>query len=129
MYNSRPRNYRGGFAVPENYSGNAFGDEEKGENELEKEVEDVAKKVEEEKIVNGENKEEETIPTKEDERGTVETGAVPRVASRFRFDASRLFRGGIGFEEILIIALILLISQSDNNEDVIVLLALLLFIS
>ena len=28
MYNSRPRSFKGGFAVPENYSGNAFSGEE-----------------------------------------------------------------------------------------------------
>ncbi len=130
MYNSRPRNYRGGFAVPENYSGNAFGDEEKGENEPRKEIETDSEIVEEEKAESLESfGEAESAHEKEEKAETVEVGAAPRGTARFGFNASRLFRGGIGFEEILIIALILLISQSDNNEDVIVLLALLLFIS
>ena len=46
----------------------------------------------------------------------------------FGFNVGKLFSGGIGVEELLIIGLILLIAQSENNEDIIVLLALLLFI-
>ena len=129
MYNSRPRNYRGGFAVPENYSGNAFGDEEKGENEL-LEKRKLTSEFIEEKTENVKPLDEaDRVHAENEKTEAVEVGAVPRSASRFGFNASRLFRGGIGFEEILIIALILLISQSDNNEDVIVLLALLLFVS
>ncbi len=129
MYNSRPRNYRGGFALPDNYSGNAFSDGEKSENELDREMilEPVEETVKEEEIEVAAKSEEKTEKTEDAE--TLEVGALPRGTSRFGLNASRLFRGGIGFEEILIIALILLISQSDNNEDVIVLLALLLFIS
>ena len=56
-------------------------------------------------------------------------GASPCKGSGIGFNVGRLFRGGIGFEELLIIALILLISQNDNNDDIIVLLALLLYIS
>ena len=129
MYNSRPRSFRGGFAVPENYSGNAFGDEEKSQNELVKENENTPEIEENAKTENERNNREGCVYTKEDEGETVEVSAVPLGAFRFSLNASRLFRGGIGFEEILIIALILLISQSEDNEDVIVLLALLLFIS
>ena len=129
MYNSRPRNYRGGFAVPENYSGNAFGDKENGGNEFREENKMTSEFVEEKTETVGSFDDAESIGAEDKKAEIVEVGAAPRNASRFGFNASRLFRGGIGFEEILIIALILLISQSDNNEDVIVLLALLLFVS
>ena len=117
MYNSRPRNYKGGFAVPENYSGNAFVDETNDEVE-----ENIIEETEE-------NKAEESITAGEDNVDSIKVAAVPQGQSRFGLNVGRLFRGGIGFEELLIIALILLIAQNDNNDDVIVLLALLLFIS
>ena len=126
MYNSRPRSYKGGFSVPENYSGNAFVDnEQKAENES-IEIETGAENENEEKVQTNEDV---LIKEKADAADTLEVGASPRNTPRFSLNASRLFRGGIGFEELLIIALILLISQSENNEDVIVLLALLLFVS
>ena len=46
----------------------------------------------------------------------------------FKFDFGKLFSNGIGFEELLIIALIILFMQGDKNNDVIFLLVLLLFI-
>ena len=123
MYNSRPRAYRGGFSVPENYSGNAFGeasplvdsgiDEEKAEPTAAREASAADFRGEEEKI-----------------EEAAETSALAQNRSGIGFDVGRLFRGGIGFEELLILALILLISQNNSsNDDVIVLLALLLFIS
>ena len=121
MYNSRPRGFGGGFAVPENYSGNAFSEKEKEMTE-DSENSQAEEAKETSTVEETPNKSAATVEA-------VEVGALPREKSRFSLNASRLFRGGIGFEEILIIALILLISQSENNEDVIVLLALLLFIS
>lgn len=129
MYNSRPRNYNGGFAVPENYSGNAFQGEKKLQNEIVEESENAPEGVGEVMTQKEEDNREDSIPAEDSEAETIQVGAMSRGTSRFGFNASRLFRGGIGFEEILIIALILLISQSENNEDVIVLLALLLFVS
>lgn len=135
MYNSRPRSYRSGFAVPENYSGNAFLDGEIKEPNIVTELDNDnvirSTSLEEEtekETVTEENESTEAKDEAEQENVAVSVGAMSR-PSRFGFNASKLFRGGIGFEELLIIALILLISQSENNEDVIVLLVLLLFIS
>lgn len=130
MYNSRVRrtNYEGypeGFAVPENYSGNAF-------RETPEELVDVAA-YEEEHV------QDEVI---RDDNETVEVGAEHHHKmieedhkkrgglfshTGFGFNIGNLF-GSIGFEELLIIGLILLIAQKENNEDIIVLLALILFI-
>ncbi len=123
MYNSRPRSFKGGFAVPENYSGNAFSGEEESAT-----LENVAETSE----TFGESIKEESVveePVTNEASASVEVGASPCKRSGIGFNVGRLFRGGIGFEELLIIALILLISQNDNNDDIIVLLALLLFIS
>ena len=129
MYNSRPRSYRSGFAVPENYSGNAFLDGEIKEPNIVTELDNdnVIRSTSLEEVTE-ENESTEAKDEAEQENVAVSVGAMSR-PSRFGFNASKLFRGGIGFEELLIIALILLISQSENNEDVIVLLVLLLFIS
>ena len=121
MYNSRPREYNRGFAVPENYSGNAFSDKEESGQEVEI-IEPEASGPEKEET-------KESVATDKDTEDVIEVCSAHRGASRFGFNVGKLFRGGIGFEELLIIALILLIAQSDNNDDVIVLLALLLFIS
>jgi hypothetical protein len=123
LYNSRPRTYRGGFAVPENYSGNAF-------DEASPLVDSI---IDEKKVEKGAAKEESAAEFKGERQEieeAVETSAFAQKRSGIGFDVGRLFRGGIGFEELLILALILLISQNNsNNDDVIVLLALLLFIS
>ena len=120
MYNSRPRAYKGGFAVPENYSGNAFGDPPPLVNSN---IEDVSN-VEEERSMESE------AQSVEKQESAATSSQVQKKCG-IGFDVGRLFRGGIGFEELLILALILLISQNNNNnnDDVIVLLALLLFVS
>ena len=123
MYNSRPRGFKGGFAVPENYSGNAFSDEEEivgAENSAEV-SETIEENIKDDSVKDEVGKSEAPL--------AVEAGADVQKRSCIGFNVGRLFRGGIGFEELLIIALILLISQNDNNDDIIVLLALLLFVS
>ena len=125
MYNSRPRrtNYEGystGIFVPENYSGNAFRERDRGA--LDEQVESVSETCkEQEKREECERATEPCVRCEEEEK------CEPRRPSRigFGFNTSKLFRGGIGFEELLIIGLILLIASSENNDDIIVLLALL----
>ncbi len=114
MYNSRPRydRFSNPVNLPENYSGNAFSiGQKESVPEVDEEVE--PKDIPSESEIREEKKEE--IPV------------LPR-AERFKLDVGRLFHGGIGVEELLIIGLILLIAQSENNDDIILLLALLLFI-
>ena len=55
-------------------------------------------------------------------------GLFPGLNFNFNFNPARLFGGGIGTEELLIIGLILLFAQSEGNEDMILLLILLFFI-
>ena len=126
MYNSRPRGFKGGFAVPENYSGNAFSDEEEivgAENSAEV-SETIEENIKDDTVRDEVSKSEASVSV-----GAVGTDTDARQRSCIGFNVGKLFRGGIGFEELLIIALILLISQNDNNDDIIVLLALLLFVS
>ena len=126
MYNSRPRkmNYGGyssSFAVPENYSGNAFFG---GEEEEEKITAEQTHSVEATNTAPFEDTAQAVKLVKESER--CEPPSNRRTG--FGFDLGNLFGGRIGFEELLIIGLIFLIAQKENNEDIIVLLALLLFI-
>ena len=134
MYNSRPRkmNYDGypqGFAVPENYSGNAF--RENGEVDY---TNEETMPFEEEELTEARGAEAETAEEEIAEAvGKIfeekpKNNGTLLSRSGFGFNIGKLFGGGIGFEELLIIGLIFLIAQSENNEDIIVLLALLLFI-
>ncbi len=129
MYSRYP-NYRfsGGVRVPDNYSGNAFkpADESQGENE-----EAVAEVI---SSVSETNEGSDTRESLSDMSESAESAPVlksvagkPRFPS-FRFNLGRIFSGGFGFEELLIIGLILLIAQSGTDDDIILLLALLLFI-
>ena len=130
MYNSRVRrtNYEGypeGFAVPENYSGNAF---RESPEEFVDVVENEEENVKHEKVGDGN----ETVEVgAEHHHKMIEEDHKKRVGlfsnTGFGLNIGNLF-GSIGFEELLIIGLILLIAQNENNEDIIVLLALLLFI-
>ena len=124
MYNSRPRynRFSSEFNVPENYSGNAFF-EEMPETKTES---DVTEEAEEAKNVIEETKNEGDEAVAVSSVRQKKTLFTPRAG--FGFDVSKLFGGGIGFEELLILGLILLMAQSEGNEDMIVLLALLLFI-
>ena len=149
MYNSRPRyptyrsgNYSPDFSVPDNYSGNAFrsGVHEseitlEGESNTDMADVNIAENTDgmenAEVSVDFDNpddspKADESIET----MGKVNEGEERRVKEKggFGFDIGKLFNGGIGFEEILIIGLMLLVGKDGGNEDIIILLALLLFI-
>ena len=138
MYNSRPRrtNYDGyskGFAVPENYSGNAFREsgtervyEEKSISVPDTDADEVKEVVEVKDTAAAEGVSEPVAKIFEKEQKRKGSGLF---GSGFGFNVGNIFKGGIGFEELLIIGLIFLIAQSDNNDDIIVLLALLLFIN
>jgi hypothetical protein len=51
-----------------------------------------------------------------------------RLPFGFNFNLGRIFSGGFGFEELLLIAIILLVSQNDSGDELILFLALLLFV-
>ncbi len=130
MYSRYP-NYRfsGGVKVPENYSGNAFKPSETGEERIieaelaEADSEEVGAESGETVQTVSEESSEDTVQTFKDHssKGLRFPG--------FKFDIGRIFSGGFGFEEILLIGLILLISQNgQGDDDIILLLALLLFI-
>lgn len=125
MYSRYP-NYRfsGGVKVPENYSGNAFSASEDKEDRI------IEADADAESTPAAETAAESASEKKED--ASVETFNPAKKGFRFpgfKFDIGRIFSGGFGFEEILIIGLILLISQNGSGEDdIILLLALLLFI-
>ena len=130
MYNSRPRkmNYGGyssSFAVPENYSGNAFRNGQERDAEEEEKIRSEESARVDEKIA-----EESSQPTLKlsEEREQCAPPCQCNKRQGFGFELGNLFGGKIGFEELLIIGLIFLIAQKENNEDIIVLLALLLFI-
>lgn len=128
MYSRYP-NYRfsGGVKVPENYSGNAFkATEEKEKDIIEAELADSEPEREHN------DKEALSADREENTPEAVETFKPHSKGLRFpgfHFDIGRIFSGGFGFEEILIIGLILLISQNGKgDDDIILLLALLLFV-
>ena len=141
MYSRYP-NYRfaGGVRLPENYSGNAFV-------QAGKDNEETAEKVSAEQTeasLDASETREESVPSVADRKireNREEADDSERMAEvmkplqkrvrrpAFKFDIGRIFSGGFGFEELLIIALILVISQGESEDDIIVLLlALLLFI-
>lgn len=126
MYSRYP-NYRfsGGVRVPENYSGNAFSaSEDKDDKIIESDLTEEAPKTPTETVSEAaaEGRGDETAETfKPVQKGFRLPG--------FKFDIGKIFSGGFGFEELLIIGLILLISQNGKgDDDIILLLALLLFI-
>ena len=122
MYSRYP-NYRfsGGVRIPENYSGNAFGTIEETDD----------RSVPEQREETPEAEEVSAKEVRADLRTSVEASETKRPRPRFPsfgFSTGRLFSGGIGFEELLIIGLILLIAQGGADDDIILLLALLLFV-
>ena len=121
MYSRYP-NYRfsGGVRIPDNYSGNAFGAPEAPPRESAEEHIGAEARAEESAPVEAESARESAEVFKSEKE-------KPRFPS-FGFGLGRLFSGGFGFEELLIIGLILLIAQSGTDDDIILLLALLLFI-
>ena len=125
MYSRYP-NYRfsGGVKIPNNYSGNAF-------KPTESEAEEPRGAIEvAETELNDESEPTLAVETPEDSAEAVAASAHPRrpLFGGLKFNVGRIFSGGIGFEELLIIGLILLIAQSDTDDDIILLLALLLFV-
>lgn len=131
MYSRYP-NYRfsGGVKIPDNYSGNAFKPSEKPEDEL---VPAEVSAQEEGTASENENSSALSVAVTETEKEpesvqTEKHGGRGFAFPGFKFNIGKLFSGGIGFEELLIIGLILLISQNGTDDDIILLLALLLFI-
>lgn len=125
MYARYP-NYRfGGIKIPENYSGNAFNgetDERFADSSVEKdeEVPSTQNAPQSEALASVE----ESAPSALSHRGERRRSAP----FGFNFDLGRLFSGGFGFEELLIIAVILLVSQNEAQRDLVLLLAILLFV-
>ena len=125
MYTRYP-NYRFGSRVrlPENYSGNAFS---AGSEALES--------VSVESDVSDDNTAD-TVPSDNSQKNgdidkdvAVIGGEEKKIKlPSFKLEVGKLFSGGLGFEELLIIALILLISSGDNDDGTIFWLVLLLFI-
>lgn len=126
MYARYP-NYRfgGGIKIPENYSGNAFSasptDPDVPPDLANTELQEVSEDI---PVVTVDKNEENT------ETSIFRGGDKRRRASPFgfRFDLGRLFSGGFGFEELLILAIILLVSQNEAQDDLILFLAILLFV-
>lgn len=126
MYSSRPRysRYSSQFNVPENYSGNAFRKSADRDEVIEVDVDEEEKETSQSVLETEENAESKNNSVAVS-KNTSDTKSAP---SGFGLDIGRLFKGGIGFEELLIIGLILLMAQGEENDDIVVLLALLLFI-
>ena len=120
MYSRYP-NYRfgGGIKIPENYSGNAFAASEVTKEEEREELEETAGELEKAPLPSATDAESASVSLTEHKR---------RSPFGFNFNLGRLFSGGFGFEELLLIALILLVSQNDTGDDLILFLALLLFV-
>ena len=123
MYSRYP-NYRfgGGIKIPENYSGNAFSDSPP----------EIAEQGVAEESPQMETTELEAVQTalSPDEAESESASLLhhkKRLPFGFNFNLGRLFSGGFGFEEMLLIAIILLVSQNDSGDDLILFLALLLF--
>ncbi len=130
MYSRYP-NYRfsGGVKVPDNYSGNAF----KPSDTPEEEIVGTDSSLSHSETVS-ESEEDSALAVAAESKAepeSVETfkrGGKGIAFPNFKFNIGRIFSGGFGFEELLIIGLILLISQNGADDDIILLLALLLFI-
>ncbi len=126
MYARYP-NYRfgGGIKIPENYSGNAFSNEATAPEPDPVEVNSEPSEEADNTPVAAMDKNDESIETSLFRGGEKRRRASP---FGFRFDLGRLFSGGFGFEELLILAIILLVSQNEAQDDLILFLAILLFI-
>ena len=111
MYKAKPRysSFSIEFNIPENYRGNAFLSDEPKEEAipLEASAESVDNSIEKAK--------EEPIAV-----------STQCKKSPLGLDLSRIFGGGIGSEELLILGLILLLKDGEDSDDIILLLALLL---
>ena len=106
------RKYPAEVKLPENYGGSTFRElaQEPPEAELSEQTEEIEESVQ-------------SPPAEVKE-------TVLKPASGFKLRLRSLFgnKGGIGTEEILILALILLLSDSEENDDLILFLILLFFI-
>ncbi|MBO5682376.1 MAG: hypothetical protein J6S10_00195 [Clostridia bacterium] len=125
MYARYP-NYRfGGIKIPENYSGNAFRDETE-----ERLADSPASKEEEVSPAQKDTQPEASAPLGESTPTALSHSSERRRSAPFgfNFDLGRLFSGGFGFEELLILAVILLVSQNEAQRDLVLLLAILLFV-
>ena len=129
MYSRYP-NYRfkENIKIPENYSGNAFATELPSEDSPSR-IERSEESAEQVTLLQGTVEDTRDVPTpafsplpKEDKRRR-------KAPFGFHFDIGRLFSGGFGFEELLIIALILLVSQNEAQDDIVLFLAILLFVT
>ena len=124
MYSRYP-NYRfsGGMRVPENYSGNAF---KPSEEEVEEAPSEADAPSPPQTLSSAKS-----FP---EESSSAESAEVFKPSDKkfklpgFNLNIGRLFSGGFGIEELLIIGIILLISKNNTDDDIILLLALLLFI-
>jgi hypothetical protein len=146
MY-SRYQNYRfgTGVSVPRNYSGNAFS-ESLGETQDYIQGEAIAEDIaQQEEIQDSEHPvlpqdESDLFASSDAEEDSGEAiAAIKEDTHRaqkkkglfdlpFKFNIGKLFSGGFGSEELLILALIFLILQSGDADEIILLLALLLFV-
>ena len=123
MYNSRPRvsRFTSEFEVPQNYSGNAFREESN---------EDFFEDIPQEAAVAEEKRDNDKTATVSGDRvcepATKKKGIFG--GAGFGFDIGRIFSGGLGYEELLIIGLILLVAQCEDSQDILLLLVLLLFV-
>ena len=120
MYVKTP-NYRYSSRVklPENYSGNAFNLSQQEPSEAELLKTEISDDTSDLPIPEADYKD--TAKVMKNDEQKIKLPA-------FRFDLGKLFSGGFGFEELLIIALILLISDSKDQDDIVLFLAILLFI-
>ena len=125
MYNSRPRysRYTSQINVPENYSGNAFRGVGEDSEVIEVEASERDEVTEQELLEDDHSSEDRATDSIAVHKKASDSKGEP-----FGLDIGRLFKGGIGFEELLIVGLILLMAQGEENDDIVLLLALLLFI-
>lgn len=122
MYSRYP-NYRfsGGMRLPENYSGNAFKASE----------DDTEEKISEDEPHSTQSYDSPFVAEEPEKKEATEVFKPSDKKFRlpgFNLNLGRIFSGGFGIEELLIIGIILLLSKNDTDDDIILLLALLLFI-
>lgn len=124
MYSRYP-NYRfsGGMRLPENYSGNAFKSSEEEPEEKILDADDHSSSD----SVSADNSLTEQTESKDSAEVFKPSDKKFRLPG-FNLNIGRIFSGGFGIEELLIIGIILLLSKNDTDDDIILLLALLLFI-
>ena len=125
MYSRYP-NYRfsGGMRLPENYSGNAFKPSEEESEEKILDAEENNPSSDSTAAADSINEQTELKDSAEVFKPSDKKFRLPG----FNLNIGRIFSGGFGIEELLIIGIILLLAKNDTDDDIILLLALLLFI-